>query len=50
MEPADQFYGDRTYRCPDPEAHFWAVGAPVRTVTQQEAEADSGLKVIQGWV
>ncbi len=26
MEPADQFYGDRTYRCPDPEAHYLGRG------------------------
>jgi uncharacterized glyoxalase superfamily protein PhnB len=49
MEPADQFYGDRTYRCRDLEGHFWTVGAPVRTVTREEAEAESGLKVVQGW-
>ena len=49
MEPADQFYGDRTYRCRDPEGHFWTVGAPVRTVTEAEAEAESGLKVVMGW-
>jgi uncharacterized glyoxalase superfamily protein PhnB len=49
MEPADQFYGDRTYRCRDLEGHFWTVGAPVRAVTREEAEAESGLKVVQGW-
>jgi uncharacterized glyoxalase superfamily protein PhnB len=49
MEPADQFYGDRTYRCRDPEGHFWTVGAPVRAVSQEEAEAESGLKVVKGW-
>ena len=49
MEPADQFYGDRTYRCRDLEGHFWTVGAPVRSVTQEEAEAESGLKVVKGW-
>ncbi|CAN5527119.1 glyoxalase/bleomycin resistance/extradiol dioxygenase family protein [soil metagenome] len=49
MEPEDQFYGDRTYRCRDPEGHFWTVGAPVRTVTQEQAEAESGLKIVQGW-
>lgn len=49
MEPEDQFYGDRTYRCRDPEGHFWTVGAPVRTVTQDEAEAESGLTVVKGW-
>jgi uncharacterized glyoxalase superfamily protein PhnB len=49
MEPADQFYGDRTYRCRDPEGHIWTVGQTVRTVTREEAAAASGLK-IEGWV
>ncbi len=49
MEPADQFYGDRTYRCRDPEGHFWTVGQTVRTVSREDAEAASGLK-IEGWV
>ena len=49
MEPADQFYGDRTYRCRDLEGHFWTVGAPVRPVTEAQAEAETGLKVVKGW-
>jgi uncharacterized glyoxalase superfamily protein PhnB len=49
MEPEDQFYGDRTYRCRDPEGHFWTVGAPIRAVSVDEAEAASGLKVVKGW-
>lgn len=49
MEPADQFYGDRTYRCRDPEGHFWTVGQTVRAVSREDAEAASGLK-IQGWL
>jgi uncharacterized glyoxalase superfamily protein PhnB len=49
MEPADQFYGDRTYRCRDPEGHIWTVGQTVQAVSREEAEAASGLK-IQGWV
>lgn len=49
MEPADQFYGDRTYRCRDPEGHFWTVGQTVQAVSREEAEAASGLK-IQGWL
>jgi uncharacterized glyoxalase superfamily protein PhnB len=49
MEPADQFYGDRTYRCRDLEGHFWTVGAPVRAVSVEEAEATSGLRVVKGW-
>ncbi|MFN3585683.1 VOC family protein [Phenylobacterium sp.] len=49
MEPATQFYGDRTYRCRDPEGHIWTVGQTVQAVSREEAEAASGLK-IQGWV
>ncbi len=49
MEPEDQFYGDRTYRCRDPEGHFWTVGAPIRAVSVEEAEAESGLTVVKGW-
>jgi len=49
MEPENQFYGDRTYRCRDPEGHIWTVGQTVRTVSREEAEAESGLK-ITGWV
>ena len=49
MAPADQFYGDRTYRCRDPEGHIWTVGQNVKTVSREEAEAASGLK-ITGWL
>jgi uncharacterized glyoxalase superfamily protein PhnB len=48
-EPETQFYGDRTYRCRDPEGHIWTVGQTVNAVTREEAEAVSGLK-ITGWV
>ncbi|HZZ30639.1 MAG TPA: VOC family protein [Phenylobacterium sp.] len=49
VEPATQFYGDRTYRCRDPEGHIWTVAQTVETVTREAAEAKSGLK-ITGWV
>lgn len=49
MEPATQFYGDRTYRCRDPEGHIWTVAQNVQAVSREEAEAASGLK-ITGWV
>jgi uncharacterized glyoxalase superfamily protein PhnB len=49
MEPQDQFYGDRTYRCRDPEGHIWTVGQSTKAVSREEAEAASGLK-ITGWV
>ncbi len=48
-EPETQFYGDRTYRCRDPEGHMWTVSQTVKTVTREEAEAATGLK-ITGWV
>ena len=48
-EPETQFYGDRTYRCRDPEGHIWTVGQTVKAVTREEAEAATGLK-ITGWV
>jgi len=49
MEPATQFYGDRTYRCRDPEGHIWTVAQNVQAVSREEAEAASGMK-ITGWV
>jgi uncharacterized glyoxalase superfamily protein PhnB len=49
MEPADQFYGDRTYRARDLEGHVWTFAQTVRHVTREEAERASGLK-IEGWV
>ncbi|MDB5423214.1 MAG: glyoxalase/bleomycin resistance protein/dioxygenase [Phenylobacterium sp.] len=49
MAPATQFYGDRTYRCRDPEGHIWTVAQTVEAVTREQAEAASGLK-ITGWV
>jgi uncharacterized glyoxalase superfamily protein PhnB len=48
-EPQTQFYGDRTYRCRDPEGHIWTVSQTVKAVTREEAEEISGLK-ITGWV
>lgn len=48
-EPETQFYGDRTYRCRDPEGHIWTVSQTVKRVSREEAEAASGLK-ITGWI
>jgi uncharacterized glyoxalase superfamily protein PhnB len=48
-EPADQFYGDRSYMARDPEGHVWSFAQTVRYVTREEAEKTSGLK-IEGWV
>jgi uncharacterized glyoxalase superfamily protein PhnB len=48
MEPADQFYGARTYRARDPEGHVWTFGQTVRHVSREEAERVTGFK-IEGW-
>jgi hypothetical protein len=48
-EPEDQFYGDRVYAARDLEGHVWSFGQTVRTVSREEAERVSGLK-IEGWV
>ncbi len=48
-DPATQFYGDRTYRCRDPEGHIWTVAQSVQKVSREEAEAATGLK-ITGWL
>ena len=39
-EPETQFYGDRTYRCIDPEGHIWTIG---QTVAQ-----NFGAKIANG--
>lgn len=37
-EPADQFYGDRTYRAEDPEGHHWTFGQHIRDVSPEELQ------------
>ena len=45
VAPETQFYGDRTYRCKDPEGHIWTVSQTVQAMTPQEWDAkDMGLK------
>jgi uncharacterized glyoxalase superfamily protein PhnB len=43
MEPADQFYGDRTYMAVDPEGHHWTFAQPVANVSKEDQEKASGL-------
>ncbi len=45
VEPATQFYGDRTYRCRDPEGHIWTVAAKVEDVSIADMEARSGHRI-----
>lgn len=47
-EPADQFYGDRTYSIRDPEGHVWHFHQKVADVSREDAERATGLK-IEGW-
>ena len=47
MEPADQFYGDRTYIAADLEGHHWSFAQPVRDISAQELEKASGFKFEQ---
>ena len=44
MEPADQFYGDRTYMAVDPEGHHWTFSQTVANPSRGEQEKASGLK------
>jgi uncharacterized glyoxalase superfamily protein PhnB len=44
IEPADQFYGDRTYVAADLEGHYWTFSQPVRTVPKEEMERATGFK------
>ena len=44
-EPADQFFGDRTYRAVDPEGHVWTFALHVREVTRAQAEEIIGIPI-----
>lgn len=44
MEPADQFYGDRSYIAADLEGHYWTFSQSVREVSKTEMESATGLK------
>ena len=45
QEPADQFYGDRTYRALDCEGHVWNFAQTVAMVSNAEMEAATGLTI-----
>jgi uncharacterized glyoxalase superfamily protein PhnB len=45
VEPETQFYGDRTYRCKDPEGHIWTVARSVEDVSIEEMERRTGLTI-----
>ena len=43
MEPETQFYGDRTYRCVDPEGHIWTFGQTVKVVSSDDWDKAMGV-------
>jgi uncharacterized glyoxalase superfamily protein PhnB len=45
VEPAEQFYGDRVYRCADLEGHHWTFAQHVRDVSRAEAEEAIGRPI-----
>jgi uncharacterized glyoxalase superfamily protein PhnB len=45
QEPAEQFYGDRTYRALDIEGHMWTFAQHTRDVGRAEAEASLGQTI-----
>ncbi len=45
QEPAEQFYGDRTYRAFDPEGHLWTFAQHVRDVGRADAEVALGRPI-----
>ncbi len=46
MEPAEQFYGDRTYRVADLEGHRWTFAVHVRDVSRADAEKAIGQPIL----
>ncbi len=44
MEPADQFYGERSYVAVDPEGHHWTFSQTVRVVSAEQMEQATGFK------
>lgn len=38
-EPADQFYGDRTFMVADPEGHVWSFGQVLKVMSHADMEA-----------
>jgi uncharacterized glyoxalase superfamily protein PhnB len=44
MAPADQFYGDRSYRVRDPEGHVWTFSVTLKELTPADWDKASGLR------
>jgi uncharacterized glyoxalase superfamily protein PhnB len=51
QEPAEQFFGARTYRVADLEGHRWTFSVHVRDVSRTEAEAALGQPIVaKNWL
>ena len=46
-EPADQFYGDRSYMAMDPEGHFWSFGQTFKVMSNEEMAKAGGVAVLE---
>jgi uncharacterized glyoxalase superfamily protein PhnB len=44
-EPADQFYGDRSYMAMDPEGHVWSFSQVIRSMSFEEMSKAGGRPV-----
>ncbi len=44
MEPADQFYGERTYMAIDHEGHHWTFSQSVANISKEDQEKATGFK------
>jgi uncharacterized glyoxalase superfamily protein PhnB len=43
-EPADQFYGERTYIAVDLEGHHWTFSQTIKAVSREQMEQATGFK------
>ncbi|MGH7023413.1 MAG: VOC family protein [Caulobacteraceae bacterium] len=44
-EPADQFYGDRSYMVMDPEGHMWSFSQTIEAMSYDDMAKRGGVKV-----
>jgi len=46
-EPADQFYGDRSYMAMDPEGHYWSFAQTFKVMSNEEMAKAGGVAVLE---
>jgi uncharacterized glyoxalase superfamily protein PhnB len=44
-EPADQFYGDRSYAAVDPEGHVWTFAQTIKVMSHGEMSKAGGVEI-----